>query len=88
MRPKGATATGDDGLDTQLRPGFADITVVVGMRRLLEFGSLTVRELEKRLPDVNRRTLQRDMHQLIELGLVFSEGATNKLYYRFRDNVS
>lgn len=34
----------------------------------------------------NRRTLQRDMRGLVDLGLVFSEGATNKLYYRFRDS--
>lgn len=53
--------------------------------RILEFGSFTVRELETKFPVVNRRTLQRDMRQLVELGLVFSEGATNKLYYRFND---
>lgn len=54
--------------------------------RILEFGSLTVRELEIKFPEVNRRTLQRDMQGLVELGLVFSEGATNKLYYRFMDS--
>ncbi len=57
----------------------------VALRRMLEFGSLSVRELEVKFPGVNRRTLQRDMRGLVELGLIFSDGATNKLYYRFKD---
>ncbi len=52
--------------------------------RILDFGALTVRELEARFPGVNRRTLQRDLRVLVELGLVFADGATNKLYYRFK----
>ncbi|MBN1864886.1 MAG: Fic family protein [Victivallales bacterium] len=53
--------------------------------RILDFDSLTVRELEEKFPNVNRRTLQRDMRGLVEIGLVSSEGATNKLYYRFKE---
>ena len=45
------------------------------LSRVLEFGSLTVRDLDVQFPDVNRRTLQRDMRVLVELGLVFTEGA-------------
>lgn len=53
--------------------------------RLLEFGSITVRDLEAQFPGVNRRTLQRDMRELVNLGLAFTEGATNNLCYRLNE---
>jgi hypothetical protein len=33
-------------------------------------------------PNVNRRTLQRDLKMLIDKGLLSSDGATNHLSYR------
>ena len=35
-----------------------------------------------RCPGVHRRTLQRDLRGLVELGLITTEGATNRLVYR------
>jgi len=36
-------------------------------------------------PDVNRRSLQRDLKAMVDLGLLISEGATNKLVYRMKE---
>lgn len=35
-------------------------------------------------PEVNRRSLQRDLRCMAEIGLLASEGATNKLVYRIK----
>jgi hypothetical protein len=35
-------------------------------------------------PGVTRRTLQRDLKAMVDLGLLTSEGATNKLVYRLK----
>lgn len=47
-------------------------TILVGA--LLERGSLTLAEAEQLLPDVARRTVQRDLKRLAELGLVREVG--------------
>ncbi len=47
-------------------------TILVGA--LLERGSLTLAEAEHLLPDVARRTVQRDLKRLAELGLVTESG--------------
>jgi len=44
-------------------------------------GELNIRDIEKRFPGVTRRTLQRDLSDLKEKGLVVSEGATNRVTY-------
>ena len=48
----------------------------------LNHGSLTIQTLETIYPKLSRRTLQRDLKQLVEKGLLKSEGATNKVIYR------
>jgi predicted HTH transcriptional regulator len=54
---------------------------------ILEHGSLTIQDFEHLFPEVNRRSLQRDLKELITKGLLLSEGATNKLVYRLKDAV-
>jgi predicted HTH transcriptional regulator len=69
---------------------------VTGLKRLsdrqaealayvLEQGNLTIREFESLFPEVNRRSLQRDLKAMVDRGLLVPEGATNKLTYRIRD---
>jgi Fic family protein len=51
---------------------------------ILEHGSLTIQEFEHLFPEVNRRSLQRDLKAMVDMGLLVSEGATNKLVYRMK----
>jgi Fic family protein len=53
---------------------------------LLESGSLTIQDFERLFPDVNRRSLQRDLKLLADKGLVVPEGETNRRAYRLRGN--
>jgi Fic family protein len=52
------------------------------MGHVLEHGTMTIQDFENLCPDVNRRSLQRDLRALVEMDLLVSEGATNKLVYR------
>jgi Fic family protein len=52
---------------------------------LLEYGRLTIQDFEILCPSVNRRTLQRDLKDLVTKGLVLFEGATNRLVYVLKD---
>ncbi len=54
----------------------------VALRHLLQQGSLTIQTFEALVPDVNRRTLQRDLKALVDKGLVVVEGSTHQLIYR------
>jgi len=49
---------------------------------ITERGSMNIQDVENLYPDVNRRTLQRDLKAMIEEGLIISEGATHRLIYR------
>jgi len=51
---------------------------------ILENGSLTIKDFERLCPEVNRRSLQRDLKSMVDKGLLISEGATNKLDYRMK----
>ncbi|MBU1184746.1 MAG: Fic family protein, partial [Proteobacteria bacterium] len=51
---------------------------------ILEHGSLTIQNFERLCPEVNRRSLQRDLKSMVDMGLLISEGATNKLVYRMK----
>jgi predicted HTH transcriptional regulator len=48
----------------------------------LEHGGLTIQDYMRLFPDVSRRTLQRELKEMVDKGLLLSEGATNRLYYR------
>jgi len=54
------------------------------IKHILEHGSLTIQDFQQLCPDVNRRTLQRDMKAMVDAGLLLSEGATNRLIYRIK----
>ena len=49
---------------------------------ILEHGSLTIQEFEGLCPDINRRTLQRELKAMIDRGLIVTEGETHQLRYR------
>ncbi len=51
---------------------------------LLQNGKLTIQDFEDLCPDVNRRSLQRDLKGLLDKELVSAEGATNQLVYVLR----
>jgi Fic family protein len=51
---------------------------------LLEHKKLSIQDYEKLCPDVNRRSLQRDLKGMLDKELVTSEGATNQLIYILR----
>lgn len=51
---------------------------------VLERDTLTIQDFERLCPEVNRRTLQRDLKVMADMGILVSEGATNKLAYRIK----
>ena len=54
---------------------------------ILEHGSLTIQDFERLCPEFNRRSLQRDLKGMLDIGLLVSEGATNKLVYRKKETI-
>ncbi len=54
------------------------------LAHILEHGSLTIQDFEGLCPDVNRRSLQRDLKAMVDMGLLVSEGSTNKLVCRMK----
>jgi len=52
---------------------------------ILEHKSLTIQNFERLCPHVNRRSLQRDLKAMVDMGLLNSEGATNRLVYRMKE---
>jgi Fic family protein len=53
----------------------------LALGHVLEHRRLTIQELEALCPGVNRRTLQRDLRDMVEKGLLATEGQTNRLEY-------
>ena len=51
---------------------------------ILEHGSLTIQDFESLFPDINRRTLQRELEAMIDRGLIVTEGKTHQLRYRLK----
>lgn len=54
----------------------------VALRHLLLHGSLSIQTFEALVPDVNRRTLQRDLKEMLDKGILAVEGATHQVVYR------
>jgi hypothetical protein len=54
------------------------------IEHILEHGSLAIQDFERLCPEVNRRTLQRDLKKMVEGGLLLTEGETHNLLYRLR----
>jgi Fic family protein len=60
----------------------------VALEQALERGGLTIQDFESLCPGVSRRSLQRDLREMVEKGLLVPEGATNRLFYRLGKKVS
>jgi len=58
---------------------------IKALEHILEHGSLTIQDFEHLFPEVNRRSLQRDLKIMVDMGLLISEGATNKLVYQMKE---
>jgi Fic family protein len=52
---------------------------------ILEHGSLTIQDFERLSPEVNRRSLQRDLKAMVDRGLVVTQGETHHLLYRLAE---
>ena len=50
--------------------------------------TFSISDFETACPNVNRRTLQRDLKDLTQKGLLVSEGATNQLVYRLKTSAT
>ena len=61
---------------------------VLALRHALEYGKVTIREFENLCPGVQRRTLQRDLRDLMEKGLLLRRGSTNRLEYVLADGIA
>jgi Fic family protein len=51
---------------------------------LMQNAELTIQEFEALCPEVNRRSLQRDLKAMMDKQLIGAEGATNKLVYHLK----
>ena len=56
----------------------------LALGHLGEHGTLAIQDFEALCPMVNRRSLQRDLKEMVDSGLLTIEGATNRLVYRLR----
>jgi len=45
----------------------------------------TIQDFEGLCPEVNRRSLQRDLKAMVERGLIVTEGGTHHLIYRLTE---
>ncbi len=52
------------------------------LQYIIEHGQLTIKDFEGLYPNVTRRTLQRELKDLIDLKLIEANGATNLLTYK------
>lgn len=60
---------------------------LIALGYILEHGGMTIQNYEQLCPEINRRTLQRDLKIMMDKGLMVSEGATNQLIYRLKDGI-
>ena len=54
----------------------------IALRHLFLHGSLSIQTFEELVPAVNRRTLQRDLKEMLDKGILVVEGATHQVVYR------
>lgn len=57
----------------------------IALGYLLEHGALRIQEYQALCPQVNRRTLQRDLRKMTEQGLLTRHGNTRQLAYQLRE---
>ena len=51
---------------------------------ILREGTCTIRDFERLFPETNRRTLQRDLRRMVEIGLLETSGHTNQFKYHLK----
>lgn len=51
---------------------------------ILQYSELTIKDFEKLCVDTPRRSLQRDLKNLVNKGILVTEGATNQLIYKLK----
>lgn len=54
----------------------------IALHEILQAGNLTIKRYEELCPDVNRRTLQRELKQMVDYGILSFEGATHQIMYK------
>jgi len=54
------------------------------VQHLLQNDTLTIHDFEELCPNVNRRTLQRELKELVDKEVLITEGATHQLIYRLK----
>jgi Fic family protein len=54
----------------------------MAISHILEHGSLTIKDFERLCPNVNRRSLQRDLKRMVDGGIIVAEGETHNVLYR------
>ena len=52
------------------------------VQHILQYGELTIKEFAELCSDTPRRSLQRDLKNLVDKGLLRTKGATNQLIYK------
>ncbi len=57
----------------------------IALGYLLEHGALHIQDYQALYPQVNRRTLQRDLQKMAEQGLLTRHGNTRKLTYQLSE---
>ncbi len=67
-----------------IHPGLSD-RQAKALGHILEHGSLTIQDFERLCPEVNRRSLQRDLKKMVDIGLLATEGETHLLLYRLAE---
>lgn len=82
VRKRGEQAIRRDGLTREY--GLSD-RQSKALGHILEYGRLSIQDFQRLCPDVNRRSLQRDLKAMVDMGLLVSEGGTNKLEYRIKE---
>jgi Fic family protein len=54
----------------------------IALQEIFQNGELTIKKYEELCPNVNRRTLQRELKPMIEQGILLSKGATHNIIYK------
>ena len=52
------------------------------VQTILQCGQISIKDFEKICSDTQRRTLQRDLKDLIDKKIILAEGGTNQLIYK------
>jgi cell filamentation protein, protein adenylyltransferase len=58
---------------------------ILGLNHLFMKSRLTITDYEILCPEINRRTLQRDLKNMLDKGLLLCKGATNNLVYQLSE---